>query len=308
MYVSVCNFVLASSQLTFCIFKASLIGQAPPKLKGKMARMVATKAALSIRVDALTDADGKSDETASSIGIENRAKLESRLRALEHEIEGTGIRRFGDGGKKQQRFEMKGETKTYNASADQVDLVSTQREDPMEVALKVVADVKEEKRMAKEERRAKKRADKAKESDDEDEMDVDGETKKEKKEKKRKRRESDGVPMDQDEPEQPKVSSLLTSVLYEIEHATCRRRQRKRKRRRRRRRRRPRLLPPPLPLGRTYPRRKRKSLRHSTSPNFSLCFITVHLLYLSVILYIIVIKCSKNHKICMNLELEALRS
>jgi nucleolar protein 58 len=186
------------------IYHASLIGQAPPKLKGKMARMVATKAALSIRVDALTDADGKSDETASSIGVDNRAKLESRLRALEHEIEGTGIRRFGDGGKKQARFEMKGETKTYNASADQVDLVSTQREDPMEVAIKLVQDVKEEKRKAKEERRAKKRAEKAKESDDEDEMDVDGESKKEKKDKKRKRRESEGVPMDQDEPEQPK--------------------------------------------------------------------------------------------------------
>ncbi|KAJ3532249.1 hypothetical protein NM688_g7452 [Phlebia brevispora] len=65
------------------IYHASLIGQAPPKLKGKMARMVATKAALSIRVDALTDPDGKSEPAAPSIGLENRAKLESRLRALE---------------------------------------------------------------------------------------------------------------------------------------------------------------------------------------------------------------------------------
>ena len=65
-----------------------------------MARMVATKAALSIRVDALTDADGKSEPTAPSIGIENRAKLESRLRALEHQLEGDMVRRFaGDAGK-----------------------------------------------------------------------------------------------------------------------------------------------------------------------------------------------------------------
>src|SRR6266545_3925740 len=113
-----------------------------------MARMVATKAALSIRVDALTDADGKSEPTAPSIGIENRAKLESRLRALEHQLEGGTVRRFaGDAGKKQQRFDMKGETKTYNIAADQVDFVPTQRDGPSTaegIAAKVVSDVKEE--------------------------------------------------------------------------------------------------------------------------------------------------------------------
>ncbi|KAF9480249.1 Nop-domain-containing protein [Pholiota conissans] len=186
------------------IYHASLIGQAPPKLKGKMARMVATKAALSIRVDALTDSDGKSEETASSIGIDNRAKLESRLRALEHEMDGGGVRRFADNGKKQQRYEMTGETKTYNASADHVDLVSTQRETAVDIAVKTVLDVKEEKRKAKEERRAKKRAEKEKSAtveESDDQMDVDGESKKD---KKRKRRESEMVPMDEDEPEKPK--------------------------------------------------------------------------------------------------------
>jgi nucleolar protein 58 len=173
------------------IYHASLIGQAPPKLKGKMARMLATKAALSIRVDALTDADGKSEDQAPSIGIENRAKLESRLRALEHQGDLAGIRRFADGGKKQQRFEMTGDIKTYNTAADAVDLVPTQRE-PMELAVKAVLDVKEEKRRAKEERRAKKRAEKAAASADETvedvAMSVDGE---DKKERKRKRRESE---------------------------------------------------------------------------------------------------------------------
>ena len=176
-----------------------------------MARMVATKAALSIRVDALTDADGKSESTAPSIGTDNRAKLESRLRALEHQSEGDGVRRFADNGKKQQRFEMKGETKTYNTQADQVDLVSTQRDDPMEAAVKAVLDVKEEKRRAKEERRAKKRAEKEKssnlEADDSDAMEVD---KSDKEKKKRKRRESgqgDGdVVMEEETPEEPKVS------------------------------------------------------------------------------------------------------
>lgn len=155
-----------------------------------MARMLATKTALSVRVDALTDADGKSEELAPSIGIDNRAKLESRLRALEHQGDLAGVRRFADGGKKQQRFEMTGDTKTYNTAADAVDLVPTQR-DPMEIAVKAVLDVKEEKKKAKEERKAKRRAEKAAadETTEDVAMSVDGEDKK--KEKKRKRRESE---------------------------------------------------------------------------------------------------------------------
>ncbi|KAG1863716.1 hypothetical protein F4604DRAFT_1784610 [Suillus subluteus] len=173
------------------IYHASLIGQAPPKLKGKMARMVATKAALSIRVDALTDADGKSEETAPSIGLENRAKLESRLRALEHQNDLSGVRRFTDKNQQPQRFEMTGQTKTYNTAADAVDLVPAQR-DPLELAVEAVLDVKEEKRKMKEEKRGKKKAEKekrAKEESDDDQMDVEEE--KESKDKKRKRRESE---------------------------------------------------------------------------------------------------------------------
>jgi nucleolar protein 58 len=174
------------------IYHASLIGQAPPKLKGKMARMVATKAALSIRVDALTDADGKSEETAPSIGLENRAKLESRLRALEHQNDLSGVRKFADKNQQPQRFEMKGQTKTYNTAADAVDLVPAQR-DPLELAVQAVLDVKEEKRKAKEEKRGKKKAEKDKkakeEEEDVDQMDVEEE--KESKDKKRKRRESE---------------------------------------------------------------------------------------------------------------------
>jgi nucleolar protein 58 len=157
-----------------------------------MARMVATKAALSIRVDALTDADGKSEPQAPSIGIENRAKLESRLRALEHEAASNGVRRFQGNGKKQQRFEMTGETKVYNTTTDVVDLVPTQRE-PIEIAVKAVLDVKEEKRKAKEERKAKKRAEKevrgSATGGDDTAMEVD-EVGESAKDKKRKRRDS----------------------------------------------------------------------------------------------------------------------
>lgn len=177
------------------IYHASLVGQAPPKLKGKMARMVATKTALSIRVDALTGASGKSEEQASSVGLENRSKLESRLRALEHQLDGSGVRRFADGNvKNQRRFSMKGDTQTYNTATDAVGLVPSQRE-PLEVAVKAVLDVKEEKRKAKEEKKAKRKAEKevppAETMITADGMDVDEELKESKKEKKRKRRESE---------------------------------------------------------------------------------------------------------------------
>ncbi|ETW84525.1 hypothetical protein HETIRDRAFT_416211 [Heterobasidion irregulare TC 32-1] len=175
------------------IYHASLVGQAPPKLKGKMARMVATKTALSVRVDALTDADGKSEPMAPSIGLENRAKLESRLRALEYAGDASGVRRFGENGKKQLRFEMTGNTSTYNTAADAVDLVSTQRE-PMELAVQAVLDTKEEKRRAKEAKKAKKNAEKAAKEQEEvhaDAMDVDEDE--DSKEKKRKRRVRESV-------------------------------------------------------------------------------------------------------------------
>ena len=115
---------------------------------------------------------------------------------------------------------MKGETKTYNVAADQVDFVPMQREGSS-TAAEIAAKVKEEEKRAKEERWAKKMAEKEKQKqrsgetedeDEEDAMNVDGESK-EKKDKKRKRRESDKVPtpMDEDEPEAqspPKVCNV----------------------------------------------------------------------------------------------------
>jgi len=64
------------------IFHASLIGQAAPKLKGKISRSLAAKSALSIRIDAL----GESQD--ASVGIESRAKIEARLRQLEGRVLG----------------------------------------------------------------------------------------------------------------------------------------------------------------------------------------------------------------------------
>lgn len=73
------------------IYHASLIGQATGKNKGKIARMLATKAALGLRVDALADwsaeGEGKGDlvteEEKAAIGVDNRLKIERRLASLE---------------------------------------------------------------------------------------------------------------------------------------------------------------------------------------------------------------------------------
>ena len=51
------------------IYHASLIGQAPPKFKGKISRVLAAKCALSIRVDALGDTED------ASVGLESRQKV-----------------------------------------------------------------------------------------------------------------------------------------------------------------------------------------------------------------------------------------
>jgi nucleolar protein 58 len=164
----------------------------------QMARMVATKTALSVRVDALTDADEKSTPSAPTIGLENRAKLEARLRTLEAESDATGVRRFAVGPHQQKRVKLDPAAPTYNPAVDAVGLVSTQRE-PIEEAVKAVLDVKEEKRRAKEERHAKKRAEKERAGPvpvplavdgEADAMEVDGEDGVD--EKKRKRRKSDG--------------------------------------------------------------------------------------------------------------------
>ncbi|KAM7541410.1 hypothetical protein Aperf_G00000040112 [Anoplocephala perfoliata] len=60
------------------LYHASLVGQAGPTLKGKISRMLAAKAALSIRLDALGD-----ENADREMGARARAYLEGRLRELE---------------------------------------------------------------------------------------------------------------------------------------------------------------------------------------------------------------------------------
>jgi len=130
-----------------------------------MARMVATKAALSIRLDALADVDTKSGPTAPTIGVENRAKLESRLRALEYGSELNGSRN-GIGAdsslrKKQSKYELTGSAQTYNTAADSVNLIPTGR-NPVEAAVNAVIEVKEDQKKSKKERKEKEEKSKGK--------------------------------------------------------------------------------------------------------------------------------------------------
>lgn len=139
------------------IFHSSLVGQAPQKLKGKMARMVATKAALSIRLDALADADSKSDAAAPSIGLDARAKLESRLRGLEHRSDIGGLRaaKGPNAGYQQKKFEFGAGGRSYNAAADAPAAA------PSTAVADVTMDADEStasKSMSKEERKAAKKA------------------------------------------------------------------------------------------------------------------------------------------------------
>lgn len=79
------------------IFHASLIGQASQKFKGKIARMLAAKCALAIRVDALGDVD------TPAIGETHRAKVEERIRVLEGYAGTTDAKSAGQAKAKQQK-------------------------------------------------------------------------------------------------------------------------------------------------------------------------------------------------------------
>lgn len=67
------------------IFHASLVGQATPKLKGKIARVLAAKSALAVRVDALSDAQD-AEAISGDLGTNDRLKVEQRLRQLERQV------------------------------------------------------------------------------------------------------------------------------------------------------------------------------------------------------------------------------
>ncbi|KAL8711803.1 MAG: hypothetical protein Q9225_007053 [Loekoesia sp. 1 TL-2023] len=103
------------------IYHASLIGQATGKNKGKIARMLSTKAALGLRVDALAEGerDAIAEEERSAVGLEGRMKVERRLAGLEGKpLRSKGVA-IGPNGVSMQpgKWEVK-EARKYNPDAD----------------------------------------------------------------------------------------------------------------------------------------------------------------------------------------------
>ncbi|KAH1824628.1 Nucleolar protein 58 [Aspergillus fumigatus] len=102
------------------IYHASLIGQATGKNKGKMARVLAAKASLGLRVDALAEwDDDATEEDKAALGTEARYNLERKLAAMEGKpLKPRGVAIGPNGASVQPRkFEIN-ETRSYNADAD----------------------------------------------------------------------------------------------------------------------------------------------------------------------------------------------
>ncbi|KAJ2560944.1 Nucleolar protein 58 [Coemansia sp. RSA 1822] len=146
------------------IYHASLVGQAGPKSKGKIARLTATKTSIAVRVDALGDSD------TAEVGIDGRVKIENRLRQLEGRFAAKAARvdRANAPATQQKKFEKK-EVTAYNTASDAV-VVEKKR--------KASSDEAEENEQSSDEEVKKAKKEKKEKSDKKD--------KKEKKQKKSK--------------------------------------------------------------------------------------------------------------------------
>ncbi|KAF7586583.1 Nucleolar protein 58 [Aspergillus hancockii] len=104
------------------IYHASLIGQATGRNKGKMARVLAAKASLGIRVDALAEWDEEAtEEDKAALGTEARFNLERKLAGMEGKpLKPRGVNIAPNGAASQPgKFEIN-EARKYNQDADAV--------------------------------------------------------------------------------------------------------------------------------------------------------------------------------------------
>jgi nucleolar protein 58 len=156
------------------IYHASLIGQATPKNKGKISRVLAAKASLATRVDALSD---ETEEIDTSIGFEGRSKVEARLRQLEGGsfAAASAVNKNGAlTAKKTTTYTPTPSKSSYNDSNDMV--LKKDESDESD-------DVEKSAKKKKKEKKAKKEKKRKAEDDD----DVENPSKKAKKEKKKKK-------------------------------------------------------------------------------------------------------------------------
>lgn len=158
------------------IYHASLIGQAAPKHKGKISRVLAAKASLATRVDALSDETV--DHVDTTIGYEGRAKVEARLRQLEG-ITNTASSVNNNGSlttKKTSSYTPEPAKSSYNDASDMVIDAKAESED-----------TEKAKKEKKKEKKAKKDKKRKAEDDDDDDKAAKKAAKKAKKEKKAKK-------------------------------------------------------------------------------------------------------------------------
>lgn len=157
------------------IYHSQLVGQSSTKNKGKMSRMLAAKASLATRVDALAE------DASINLGVEHKAKLEARLRILE---EGN-IRRISGTGKAKAKFEKYhgiSEVKQYPDAADST-LPSTSKRKRSDSGVKQEVKEEEDITEVKQEPGEKKKKKKIKEEPEEMEIEAEEQTPKKKKKK-----------------------------------------------------------------------------------------------------------------------------
>lgn len=108
------------------IYHSSLVGQATGKNKGKIARMLSAKAALCLRVDALSDLSNEGldgaeididDDERADMGIRLRANLEDKLRRLEGKPLASKGAKIAPVGTTPSKFEIRPK-RNYNVDAD----------------------------------------------------------------------------------------------------------------------------------------------------------------------------------------------
>eukprot|EP00093_Oithona_nana_P005258 05258.XXX_195403_197269_1 [CDS] Oithona nana genome sequencing. len=184
------------------IYHAQVVGQASAPLKGKASRMLAAKAALACRADALfesLEANNKKVELDAEflanreriekgeLGMKGRSRVESRLKMLEggndYQVSGTGKAQA-----KFDKYEAKSEIQEYKTAADNTMKVSKKRKfSENEAAEEEVVKIKaEDQTEADEEPKKKKKKKKDKQKDaevEEQENNGDAETPKKKKSK-----------------------------------------------------------------------------------------------------------------------------
>lgn len=161
------------------LFHASLVGQASGRNKGKIARVLAAKAAVALRYDALSEERDDSGE----IGLDVRAKVESRLSALE----GRDLRTTSKISRDNKKVEIS-EARAYNADADAVEAAPAAADSDDESDEE---EEEEEKKEKKDKKKKEKKEKKDKKRKREEDSDAEASPKKEKKSKKEKKDKKD---------------------------------------------------------------------------------------------------------------------